>query len=92
MAKFLCDDGSTVSFDNYKRKLGLEGGGPKFSPILETEVFFISAIKDISFNLKNSDTLDKTCVMQMIKGEKIDCPFEGNCNKCISNWYMTSPR
>lgn len=92
MAKFLCEDGSTVSFDNYKTKLGLESGRPKISPILETEIFFINTIKDISFNLKNNDTLDKNCIIQMIKGEKIDCPFEGDCNKCIANWYMRSPR
>lgn len=84
MAKFLMDDGSTISSD----KLMNKREEPKISPGLLIEIEMVDTLITISKNL-SSETLNKDCIMQLIKGTQCDCEFNHNCEKCIYQWYMT---
>lgn len=88
MAKFLLDDGSTISSDRIMREY--THNRPTVSPILMTEIRMIDTLKEISKNL-NDSTLDKTCIMQLIEGKQCECTMkERNCDKCITKWYMSN--
>ena len=84
MAKFLMDDGSTISSD----KLMNKREEPTISPGLLIEIEMVDTLINISKNL-SSETLNKDCIMQLIKGTQCDCEFNHNCEKCIHKWYMT---
>lgn len=87
MAKFLLEDGKTVSYDELVRNHH-EEHRPTISPTLMVELRMIDTLKEISNNLKDT-TLDKTCIMQLIKGEPCECNVENkDCHKCICHWYM----
>lgn len=84
MAKFLMDDGTIISSD----KLLNKREEPKISPVLLLEIELVDTLITISKNL-SSETLNKDCIMQLIKGTQCDCEFDHNCEKCIHKWYMT---
>lgn len=84
MAKFLMDDGTIISSD----KLMNKREEPKISPVLLLEIELVDTLITISKNL-SSETLNKDCIMQLIKGTQCDCEFDHNCEKCIHQWYMT---
>lgn len=84
MAKFLMDDGTIISSD----KLMNKREEPKISPVLLLEIELVDTLITISKNL-SSETLNKDCIMQLIKGTQCDCEFDHNCEKCIHKWYMT---
>lgn len=91
MAKFVDENGNTISSDRLMREKRMQEAGlpiPPYNPALEIEVRLLGAIKDISKNLTNP-TLDNTCIIQLIKGESCECKMERNCNKCICHWYMS---
>lgn len=84
MAKFVMDDGSIVSSDKFMRE---KEEKPHISPILIAQLDMIDTLKTISKNLSN-ETLDNKCIMSLITGENLSCPYDGNCGKCICLWYM----
>ena len=67
MAKFLMDDGSTISSD----KLMNKREEPKISSGLLIEIEMVDTLITISKNL-SSETLNKDCIMQLIKGTQCD--------------------
>lgn len=83
MAKFLMDDGTIFTTDKYTCKRE----EPIISPTLIAQLEMIDTLKIISKNLTN-ETLNKDCIMQLIKGTQCECKLDHNCEKCICQWYM----
>lgn len=86
MAKFVLENNTIESWDNIK-----EEKKHKISPSLMIEMRLIDTLMKISNNLSNRElNSDAGCIMQLITGKVIpNCECDGNCHKCVCQWYMS---